>query len=688
VIPAGFIQDLLARTDIAEVIGPHVELKRSGASLMGLCPFHAERSPSFSVTPGKGMYYCFGCGAGGDAIRFLMEHLGLSFVDAVRDLAQRVGMQVPEEQVSAEERERRATLRERRLGLGEVLERAAAFYREQLKASPRAVAYLKGRGLTGTVAARFGLGYAPAAWRSLAGVFGSYDDPRLEEAGLVRSRDAGAEDGAAAGAGGAEATAGRGRYDWFRDRVMFPIRGVGGEVIGFGGRVLDDSRPKYMNSPETPLFSKGRELYVLYEARQALREKGYALVVEGYMDVVALAQWGFPNAVATLGTACTEEHVHKLFRFTERVVFSFDGDAAGRRAAARALEAALPHARDTRRISFLFLPPEHDPDSYIREFGPEAFEEQVTKAVPLSRQLLEQAAHDCDLELPEGRATLMAAAKPLIARLPEGNLRTQITMELATLARLPAEELQRSVGAAPSGDEPAGYDAPPDDSYAGYTGYEDYSAGAEHDGGQRQRGPRWERGNGRSQRGGKGDWKDWKNRKDRPPVQPPMPMAASLLDRAAWMLIQQSDLWDGLSDAEHEMLVGQGEPYGSFFTWLDRLVHDQGAMAREAMLEALQRGAADEAADPVEREALAGLRSRVAGFLPMDIQAAAQLEIRRVLTNLELNATDEELGRLTGMSEHSPDMKARLRELLGLRQQLKTRLDELRAQAPGGAANG
>jgi DNA primase len=524
VIPAGFIQDLLARTDIAEVIGPHVELKRSGASLMGLCPFHAERSPSFSVTPGKGMYYCFGCGAGGDAIRFLMEHLGLSFVDAVRDLAQRVGMQVPEEQVSAEERERRATLRERRLGLGEVLERAAAFYREQLKASPRAVAYLKGRGLTGTVAARFGLGYAPAAWRSLAGVFGSYDDPRLEEAGLVRSRDAGAEDGAAAGAGGAEATAGRGRYDWFRDRVMFPIRGVGGEVIGFGGRVLDDSRPKYMNSPETPLFSKGRELYGLYEARQALREKGYALVVEGYMDVVALAQNGFANAVATLGTACTADHVLKLFRFTDSVVFSFDGDAAGRRAAVRALEAALPHATDLRSVKFLFLPPEHDPDSYVRERGAAAFEQAVAQAVPLSRQLIEQAAEGQDLETAEGRARLLAQARPLWDALPAGLLREQLLSELAERARLPREDLAR----------------------------------------------RWIPGGGtRTPVAPRGN---------APPRRPPAvrAVARTAADRVAQMLLQRADWWHELGAEQHEQLTALPGWHAELFRWLERRLAEHG----------------------------------------------------------------------------------------------------------------
>ncbi len=316
-IPAGFLHELLSRVDIVDVVGRHVELKRGGANFMGLCPFHGEKSPSFSVTPSKQFYYCFGCGASGDAIRFLSEHLGLSFVEAVRDLAQGVGMAVPEEQVSPEERQRRETLRERRLSLGEVLQRAADFYRAQLKAHPRAVDYLKHRGLTGAIAARFGIGFAPPGWRTLAGVFPNYDDPLLEEAGLVRQR--GGDDVATAvRPGDAEerqpADTERGRYDWFRERVMFPIRGVDGKVIGFGGRVLDDSKPKYMNSPETPLFSKGRELYGLFEARQALRDRGYALVVEGYMDVVALAQKGFANAVATLGTACTAEHVQKLFR--------------------------------------------------------------------------------------------------------------------------------------------------------------------------------------------------------------------------------------------------------------------------------------------------------------------------------------------------------------------------------------
>jgi DNA primase len=518
VIPAGFIQDLLARTDIAEVVGRHVELKRSGANLMGLCPFHAERSPSFSVAPGKNMYYCFGCGAGGDAIRFLSEHLGLSFVEAVRDLAGRVGMTVPEEQVSPEERERREGLRQRRLSLTEVLERAAEFYRGQLKASPRAVEYLKGRGLSGQIAARFGLGYAPPGWRTLAGVFGQYDDPRLQEAGLVRMREA-------ADAGEGEGTGGEGsRYDWFRDRVMFPIRAVGGEVIGFGGRVLDDSKPKYMNSPETPVFSKGRELYGLFEARQALREKGYALVVEGYMDVVALAQSGFPNAVATLGTACTADHVHKLFRFTDAVVFSFDGDAAGRRAAARALEAALPHATDLRSVKFLFLPPEHDPDSFVRELGPAAFEQAVAQAVPLSRQLVLLAGEGQDRDTAEGRARLVAQARPLWKALPAGALRDQLLGEIAEAARVPRDDLARRWGVAGAARRPGAGGTP----------------------------PRMAR---------------------------PRAAARTPADHVAAMLLQRCEWWDELTAADHEFLVALPGWHAELFRWIERWLAEHGPVA-------------------------------------------------------------------------------------------------------------
>ena len=428
-IPPGFVAELLSRVDIADVIGRHVQLKKGGANLMGLCPFHGEKSPSFSVSPSKQFYYCFGCGASGDAIRFLTEHTGASFRDAVADLAQQVGLTVPDDTRSDDERHQAAQAKARLATLTEVLARAAEHYRQQLKASPRAVDYLKGRGLTGEVAAHFSIGYAPEGWRALASAFARYDDPLLLESGLVIVQGDGDE-------------AEQKRYDRFRDRIMFPIRSVQGDTIGFGGRVLDRGEPKYLNSPETPLFVKGRELYGLYESRAGMRARGYALVVEGYLDVVALAQSGFDNAVATLGTACTEEHVRKLFRFTDSVVFSFDGDAAGQRAATRALQAALPHVTDLRSVRFLFLPPEHDPDSFVRAEGAEAFESLVAQALPLSRQMVAAAREGCDLGTPEGRARFITQAQPLWSALPEGALKRQMLTELTRLAGLPEGELQ------------------------------------------------------------------------------------------------------------------------------------------------------------------------------------------------------------------------------------------------------
>ena len=358
-IPQSFIQELINRSDVVEIVGRYVQLKKGGANYMGLCPFHGEKSPSFSVSPAKQFFHCFGCGKNGNAIGFLMEHAGMSFIEAVKDLAQSYGLQVPEDDADPAERQRAQQQRQRQATLNEVLDKAGESYRKHLKTSPHAVAYLKGRGLSGEVAKQFGLGYAPDGWRNLASVFADYQDALLVESGLVITN---AEDGEE-----------EKRYDRFRDRIMFPIRNVKGECIGFGGRVLGDGTPKYLNSPETPVFSKGRELYGLFEARQALREAGYVLVTEGYMDVVALAQLGFPNAVATLGTACTTDHVQKLFRFTDSVVFSFDGDAAGRRAARKALDGALPFASDTRNVKFLFLPAEHDPDSFVRAHGTDAF---------------------------------------------------------------------------------------------------------------------------------------------------------------------------------------------------------------------------------------------------------------------------------------------------------------------------
>ena len=429
-IPQTFIQELLNRVDVVDVVGRYVQLKKGGANLMGLCPFHGEKSPSFSVSPSKQFYHCFGCGANGNAIGFLMEHAGMSFIEAVKDLAQQTGMQVPEDEASPQDRERAAQERQKQATLTSVLEKAAQAYQKDLRGAQRAIDYLKGRGLSGQIAKTFGLGYAPEGWRHLAGVFPDYQEPLLVESGLVIEH-----------ADEKDASGQAKRYDRFRDRIMFPIRNVKGECIGFGGRVMGDGTPKYLNSPETPVFSKGRELYGLFEARTAIRVQGYALVTEGYMDVVALAQLGFANAVATLGTACTADHVQKLFRFTDAVVFSFDGDAAGRRAARKALDAALPWATDTRSVKFLFLPTEHDPDSFIREHGTDAFAQRVKDAVPLSRFLIEAAGADCDLTSAEGRARMASQARPLWSALPDGALKRQLLGELAQAIDLDTQDL-------------------------------------------------------------------------------------------------------------------------------------------------------------------------------------------------------------------------------------------------------
>lgn len=436
-IPQAFIQDLLARVDIVDVVGRYVQLKKGGANFMGLCPFHNEKSPSFTVSPSKQFYHCFGCGAHGSAIGFLMEHSGASYVEAIRDLAQSVGLNVPEER-DALAPAQRAAQQARTLALSEVMTRASEFYKRTLRSSESAIQYLKHRGLTGEIAARFALGYAPDDWQSLESVFGNYRDDAIAEplieGGLVIESDKTDADGR------------HRRYDRFRDRIIFPIRNAKGQVIGFGGRVLDKGEPKYLNSPETPLFSKGSELYGLFEARHAIRETGYVLVVEGYMDVVALAQLGFANAVATLGTACTPMHVQKLLRQADTVIFSFDGDSAGRRAARRALEAALPHVADNKSIQFLFLPPEHDPDSFIREQGQEAFASEVRNAMPLSRFLLQIVSEEQDLRQPEGRARAQYEAKPLLQAMPPSGLRLQIVRGLAELTHTTPADIEALCG--------------------------------------------------------------------------------------------------------------------------------------------------------------------------------------------------------------------------------------------------
>ncbi|MES2075571.1 MAG: DNA primase [Pseudomonadota bacterium] len=427
-IPQSFISDLLNRVDIVDVVGRYVQLKKGGANFMGLCPFHSEKSPSFTVSPTKQFYHCFGCGAHGTSIGFLIEYSGMGFVDAVKDLAQNVGMVVPEQDDKIPPAQR-AQMQAHSMALTEAMTHACDFYRGQLRGAAGAIAYLKNRGLTGEIAARFGLGFAPGGWDNLRSVFPDYEAVVLAESGLVIDKVD--EDGG-----------NRKRYDRFRERIMFPIKNTKGQVIAFGGRVLDHGEPKYLNSPETPLFSKGFELYGLFEARQAIRDAGYVLVTEGYMDVVALAQMGFPQAVATLGTACTTNHVQKLLRQADTVIFSFDGDKAGRRAARRALEACLPHVSDNKTIKFLFLPTEHDPDSYVRANGAEAFEQEIHDAMPLSQFLLKEVCGEHDLNGPEGRARAQFDAKPLLQAMTPSSLRLQIVRGLAQLTQSSPSEIE------------------------------------------------------------------------------------------------------------------------------------------------------------------------------------------------------------------------------------------------------
>ena len=417
-IPNDFIQTLLARVDIVEVVDRYVPLKKAGANYQACCPFHAEKTPSFTVSPTKQFYHCFGCGAHGTAIGFLMEHAGKSFPDAVEELARDAGLEVPRVERPGEREERKALD-----DLTDRLTTAAKFYRAQLKESPRAIEYLKSRGLTGTIAAHFAIGYAPDEWTSLERAFPDYQDAALETAGLVVKGDGGK------------------RYDRFRDRVMFPIHDGRGRIVGFGGRVLDRGEPKYLNSPETPLFSKGRELYGLWLARNAIRDAERVVVVEGYMDVVALAQHGVEYAVATLGTSTTNAHAQKLFRLTDNVVFCFDGDAAGRKAAWRALENTLPVLADGKNPRFLFLPEGEDPDDYVRRRGRAAFEDALAHAMPLSDFLVTELSARHPPTSDEGRAALVAAARPLVSQIGAPVLAALITRRVAEIAGLPEAQI-------------------------------------------------------------------------------------------------------------------------------------------------------------------------------------------------------------------------------------------------------
>jgi DNA primase len=574
-----------------------VQLKKGGANFMGLCPFHSEKSPSFTVSPSKQFFHCFGCGKNGNAIGFLMEHTGMSFVEAVKDLAQSFGMQVPEDDTDPLDRQRAQQQRQRQSTLTEVLGKAAESYRKCLKTSSKAVDYLKGRGLTGEIAKDFGLGYAPEGWRSLASVFPDYQDALLVESGLVISNN--------------EEASEEKRYDRFRDRIMFPIRNVKGECIGFGGRILGEGTPKYLNSPETPVFSKGRELYGLFEARNALREAGYVLVTEGYMDVVALAQLGFANAVATLGTACTTEHVQKMFRFTDAVVFSFDGDAAGRRAARKALDGALPFATDVRNVKFLFLPAEHDPDSFIREHGSQAFARMVSDATPLSRFMIEVSREGCDIDTAEGRAMLASQAKPLWMALPEGILKTQLLGEFADLIGIGERELQRLWLAA----------------------------------GQR---PTAER----SRLAGKG-LANPASAKPRRPV-PIRSKPASREDRALQILFSDMKQWSVMASPLQHLLMDLTSAHGRLFTWLDQQWQEHGLQPLAALREGL-RGHEHEAV-------LAGLLDK----MPLDIDhdpselQSIMLEIEKAHIATQIDDLTSRMATDTQAYAHIKVLNARL----------------------------
>ncbi|NOY67744.1 MAG: DNA primase [Gammaproteobacteria bacterium] len=428
-IPQSFIDELLNRIDVIDVIDVRVPLKKAGSNYKACCPFHTEKTPSFTVSQTKQFYHCFGCGANGTAISFLMEYEHLSFVDAIEDLAQQAGLEVEREQGHA-------PVAPREDNLYEIMLRAHDFYKQQLRShaqSEQAIAYLKTRGMSGEIAAEFGVGYAPPGWDSLIQKLGK-DTKSLEQlnrAGLVIEKDNN-----------------QGYYDRFRERIMIPITDRRGRVIAFGGRILnseDAHGPKYLNSPETPIFHKGRELYGLYECRKAIRNPEKILVVEGYMDVLALAQYGIRYAVATLGTATTKEHLETLFRVVPRIIFCFDGDRAGREAAWRALENALPNMHEGREAAFLFLPDGEDPDSMVRDEGQAAFESRIDQAMPLSKFLLEHFAQQVDLSIPDGRARLVKLVKPFLQKIPDKVFRHMMFNQLASMVNMRVQQLENLI---------------------------------------------------------------------------------------------------------------------------------------------------------------------------------------------------------------------------------------------------
>ncbi len=425
-IPQSFIDDLLDRLDIVDVVDSRVKLKKTGKNYSACCPFHDEKTPSFTVSPEKQFFYCFGCGASGNALGFIMDYERLSFPEATESLARLAGLEVPRE-VQTEAQQKRE---EEKRSIYTLLEKADLFYQQQLRHHPSkhlAVNYLKNRGLDGKTAKAYGVGFAPPGWDNLLKSLAQNDDDKhlLIEGGMLIHQEQEKK-----------------LYDRFRHRIMFPIRDTRGRVIGFGGRVLGDDKPKYLNSPETPVFQKGQELYGLYEARLAYRELPRLLVVEGYMDVVSLAQFGIRYGVATLGTACGPDHLDRAFKYTNEVVFCFDGDKAGRSAAHRALEASIECMTDGRTVKFLFLPENEDPDTLVRQIGPEKFERMIELAVPFEDYLFDAVADGLNIRTMEGRATFSKRAAPLLDRLPKGVFRELMFESLATRTGLSRNVLQ------------------------------------------------------------------------------------------------------------------------------------------------------------------------------------------------------------------------------------------------------
>ncbi|RMO84141.1 DNA primase [Pseudomonas syringae pv. tagetis] len=532
-IPQSFIDDLLNRTDIVDVVSSRVQLKKAGKNYSACCPFHKEKTPSFSVSPDKQFYYCFGCGAGGNALGFIMDHDNLDFPQAVEDLAKAAGMEVPREQGVKGQKPRQPT----DSPLYPLLNAASEFYRQALKSHPSrkaAVDYLKGRGLSGEIARDFGLGFAPPGWDNLYKHLSSdsLQQKVMIDAGLLIEN---AETGK--------------RYDRFRDRVMFPIRDSRGRIIAFGGRVLGDDKPKYLNSPETPVFHKGQELYGLFEARKFNRNLDEIIVVEGYMDVIALAQQGLRNAVATLGTATSEEHLKRLFRVVPNVLFCFDGDQAGRNAAWRALEAALPNLQDGRRARFLFLPEGEDPDTLVRSEGTDAFKARINQhAQPLADYFFEQLTKESDPRSLEGKAHMATLAAPLIDKVPGANLRILMRQRLSEITGLTGEAVSQLVQSAPADAPPSydpyvDYDAMPD--FADYQPQGGYEAQQEWTP-KKAGGPNQKKWDNNKSWGKKGKRQELEPRTPRVPTAVEPPMQAALRT-----LLHHPELAEKVENASH-----------------------------------------------------------------------------------------------------------------------------------------